>query len=103
MCAHKVDAMGYPVDPHLRSLQAHLSNLAAMWRYARRSNDIARQQELVRGYHDTLEQLYALGWDDGLDIEAELPHELMPEEYFQRAELRREQLRKELQQLKERQ
>lgn len=97
--AHEVDELGYPLDPELRSLQAYLGNLAAMWRHAKRTDDKARQAELVHEYHHTLEKLYSLGWDDGLDIESELPYDLMPQEYFDRAEKRREYERQRLKKL----
>jgi len=94
MCIpHATDDLGYPLDPELRSLQAYLGTLAGMWRHARRTNDHQRQHELVQAYHATLARLYELGWDDGLDIDAELPDRLMPEEYFHRAEQRKAKLR----------
>lgn len=86
---HEVDAVGYPLDPEMRGLQAYLATLAAMFRGAKRTNDQVEQKEIVQEYHTTLHKLYMLGWDDGLDREAELPYELMPEEYFKRAERRR--------------
>lgn len=82
---HQVDAIGYPVDPELRRLQGHLGTLAAMWRHAKSMNHPVRQAEIVKEYHQTLATLYALGWNDGLDIDAELPYDLMPQVYFQRA------------------
>ncbi len=38
-------------------------------------------------YHAVMERLYALGWDDELDFEDYLPHELMPEEYLRRNDI----------------
>jgi hypothetical protein len=95
MSPHAVDDIGYPLDPELRRLQARLGTLAGMWRHAKTSSDLLRQQELVEEYRQTLARLYELGWDDALDSDAELPDEYMPEEYFLRAAQRREQAREE--------
>ena len=80
MCAHKTDAVGYPLDPELRKLEFHLCGLAGDWRGS--WGDSNRQAEIVREYHATMAKLYALGWDGILDIECELLDELMPEEYL---------------------
>jgi len=79
---HEVDASGYPTDPHLRALQAKLGDLAAEWREVYRG--VEGQRDIVSDYHAVMAELYALGWDDMLDIDAELPEVLMPAEYVKR-------------------
>ncbi len=56
-----------------------LAELAAAWR-------THKKPELVQRYHHVLLTLLELGWDDELDVELELPNELMPAEYFLRYE-----------------
>jgi hypothetical protein len=41
-------------------------------------------QKVIEEYHATLTKLYELGWDAALDVDSELPDELMPEEYLKR-------------------
>jgi hypothetical protein len=82
MNAHEVDDIGLPLDPELRELEFHLGNLAAMWRGSKGMPE--RRREIVKEYHDTMAKLYSLGWDAILDIDCELPDELMPEEYLRR-------------------
>ncbi len=81
MCAHKVDELRYPVDPELRELEMNLCDLAGAWRG--NWGDPDRQAEFVREYHATMAKLYELGWDGTIDLECELPRELMPEKYMQ--------------------
>jgi hypothetical protein len=76
---HEVDKLGYPVDEEMRNLEFSLSDLAAMFRAAR--EDSQRQAEIVSEYSKILSDLYKLGWDGSLDAEAELPSNLMPQEY----------------------
>jgi hypothetical protein len=80
--AHTTDSIGYPLDPELRQREFHLGDLAALWRGS--YDDHERQQRIVQAYHETLAQLYRLGWDSVLDIESELPDALMPEAYMRR-------------------
>ena len=82
MCGHKVDEFGYPSDPKLRAREFHLCDLAGTWRAS--WGDPQRQEEIVREYHETVAELYSLGWDAGLDSECELPDRLMPTEYLRR-------------------
>jgi hypothetical protein len=82
MCAHEVDELRFPVDPELRELEMNLGDLAETWRGNWGNPD--RQAEMVREYHATMAKLYALGWDGTIDLECELPEELMPEEYLRR-------------------
>jgi hypothetical protein len=78
--AHERGLSGYPADPELNRLQSHLGHLAAEWRGA--LGGAERQRAIVQDYHATMRRLYELGWDDILDIDAELPRDLMPEEYY---------------------
>jgi hypothetical protein len=79
---HKVDSIGYPVDPELRRLEFLLGDLAAEWRGSCEHPE--KQQTIVITYHQTLRRLYDLGWDAELDLESHLPEEYMPEEYIKR-------------------
>jgi hypothetical protein len=82
MSAHKVDEIGYPLDPELRKLEFHLCELAGAWRASWGNPE--RQEEIVAEYHATMAKLYSLGWDGTLDMECELLKELLPEEYLKR-------------------
>ena len=82
MCVHQVDEFGYPADPELRKLEFHLCDLAGSWRGS--WGDPHRQEEIVNEYHATMAKLYSLGWDGTLDVECELPEDLIPEEYMRR-------------------
>ena len=82
MCAHRVDELGYPLDPELDALEDRLNILAGMWRGS--LGNLLGQGEIVREYHAILTKLYSLGWDGVLDIDGELPDELMPDEYLRR-------------------
>ena len=61
-------------------LERQLERTAATWHGA--SQD--RRPALEQQYAAILDQLYALGWDDYIDMQALLPDEHMPEMYFQR-------------------
>lgn len=82
MCAHEVDQFRYPVDPELRKLEIHVCDLAGAWRES--WGDPHHQEEIVDEYHATIAKLYSLGWEGTLDVECELPEELMPDEYMRR-------------------
>jgi hypothetical protein len=75
--SYEKDQSGCPVDPAMQRLISHLGELAARWRGSRKDG-------LVQEYHTTMQQLYDLGWDDDIDMDGELPDELMPEEYLKR-------------------
>ncbi|MCB8924802.1 MAG: hypothetical protein H6652_04165 [Ardenticatenaceae bacterium] len=85
MKSYETDEMGYPLDPELRALEFHLGNLAAKYRMHKYS-----AQKVIEEYHATLTKLYQLGWDAALDVESELPDELMPKEYLRRHSLSKE-------------
>lgn len=89
MDRYKRGELGFPLDPELRRLEIYLSDLAAAFRGTRGMPD--KQMEIVQEYHATLSQLYALGWNDSLDEDSKLPKRLMPEEYFRRVALLREE------------
>lgn len=58
----------------IASLVSQLGHIAGSWRETRES-------VYVKQYHDIYHKLRSLGWDGGIDVEAELPYELMPQEY----------------------
>jgi hypothetical protein len=78
---YKRDKLGYPADLKMHKLERRLGELAG--EYGEHFSP-DRDEEIVREYHITMHSLYALGWDDELDFDAHLPHELMPEEYLRR-------------------
>lgn len=63
----------------INELLNRLGDLAATWRGLIGEDD---KREVVQlDYAHTVEQLYALGWDDFLDIEDRLPYPHLPESY----------------------
>jgi hypothetical protein len=64
----------------LQKLEISLGHLAAEWRGS--FNDPEIQDSIVRQYHVAVQRLYELGWNEIIDIESELPEELMPREYL---------------------
>jgi hypothetical protein len=67
-------------DTHLLdTLETKLGWLAARWRGTRDAQEAA---VLVRHYQAILRCMIELGYHDSLDVDAELPDELMPTEYF---------------------
>lgn len=72
-------AGAFSKNPVYDALMWKLANLAGEWRGT-------KKPELVQRYHHVLLALLELGWDDELDVELELPNELMPAEYFLRYE-----------------
>lgn len=79
MTPHQIGLSGYPRDPELYRLQQHLGHLVGTYHAVQ--NDPTMQAHIVEEYHQTMRQLYACGWDDILDPEAELPAHMMPKEY----------------------
>lgn len=59
----------------IEALELQLSRAAANWRST-------KDAHFVKKYHDIYHKLRSLGWSDGIDAEAELPDELMPQEYL---------------------
>ena len=41
-----------------------------------------KNPEYIKQYHDLYNELRALGWDDSIDDDAQLPDQLMPQEYL---------------------
>jgi hypothetical protein len=79
---HEVDQLGYPVDPSLRQLEFELCDIAAQFRGW--ADDSNKRQEIIEEYHSVVAKLYTLGWDAILDMECELPEDVMPLEYKHR-------------------
>jgi len=79
---HEVDELELPIDPTLRALQLSLSKLVGEW--AQHKHNQEEAERIVGEYHDIVARLYSLGWDGYIDIEAQLPKRLMPEEYLRR-------------------
>ena len=71
---------GFSDNPLYDELMRKLGELDAQWRGT-------KSDTLVQRYHHVLFALMELGWtgkgQDALDVELELPDELMPPEYFQ--------------------
>lgn len=64
-----------PPRPNFAELERELGRLAYAWR----SNP---HDALVAQYQNTLRRMMRNGFDQPLDIDAELPDRLMPEEYL---------------------
>jgi hypothetical protein len=64
----------------LNALEQRLSDLAADWR----AGTPEERAVLAVTYAETLDALYAHGWDDLLDVESMLPDAVMPPGYFER-------------------
>lgn len=64
----------------MATLEQQLADLAADWR----ASDQAGRTRLATQYAQTLDALYAQGWDDLLDAESMLPDAEMPPQYFTR-------------------
>lgn len=79
MAANWGNGGAYSSDPSVRQLQIKLGELAALWRGS--IGDQEREDAAIKAYYNTLEQLYATGWNDVLDWDSELPDELMPQKY----------------------
>jgi hypothetical protein len=63
----------------LDALESKLGRLAARWRGTEDEDEAAA---LVRQYHSILRCMIELGYRDSLDVDAELPDALMPDEYL---------------------
>jgi hypothetical protein len=59
----------------IEALELKLSRTASKWRET-------KDAEYVKQYHDIYHKLRSLGWDAGIDVDAELPDRLMPQEYL---------------------
>jgi len=66
----------------IQPIRTVLVHLVGRWsRYKDDNPEIAK--EIVEHYNGLLRYLINTGWDDGLPLEAELPDELMPQEYLE--------------------
>lgn len=63
----------------LTEMEHSLSLLAARWRSRQNTPEAP---EIVRRYQSILRCMIELGYHDSLDVESELPDELLPQEYF---------------------
>ena len=62
----------------LDAMENELNYLAMEWRGLQRQS-----KEVVERYQTILRQMIALGFRQSLDVDAELPDALMPQEYFE--------------------
>jgi hypothetical protein len=58
----------------IEALESQLGRIAGTWRETEDSI-------YVKQYHDIYHKLVSLGWDGRIGVEAELPYELMPQDY----------------------
>jgi hypothetical protein len=65
----------------MEQMEESLAHLALHWRGHTTPED---SEELVRRYNAILTCMLKLGLDHPLDIDSELPDELMPQAYFER-------------------
>jgi len=69
-------------DDDIQHIRTVLVHLVGRWsRYKDDNPEIAK--EIVKNYNGLLSYLINTGWDEGLPLEAELPDELMPQEYLE--------------------
>jgi len=69
-------------DDDIQHIRTVLVHLVGRWsRYKDDNPEIAK--EIVGHYNGLLSYLINTGWNDGLPLEAELPDELMPQEYLE--------------------
>jgi hypothetical protein len=69
-----------PVDQEfISAMELKLSDLAALWRGRK---DTPEADGIVRQYQAVLRCMIELGFRSSLDVDAELPNRLMPQEYF---------------------
>lgn len=66
----------------LHDLETKINELAPSWRSAKRTGETERATAIVRQYQAVLRCMIELGFKDELDIDAELPDQLLPPEYL---------------------
>jgi hypothetical protein len=74
--------------PEIMNINTHLVNemerslalLAGRWRSRQNTPDA---ESIARQYQAILRCMIELGYQDSLDVDSELPDELMPQEYFE--------------------
>ncbi|RKZ82279.1 MAG: hypothetical protein DRR19_20930 [Candidatus Parabeggiatoa sp. nov. 1] len=64
----------------IQPIRIVLTYLAGRWRA--NQNNTVQAKEIVKHYNELLCFLINTGWNEGLSLEAELPDELMPQEYL---------------------
>lgn len=64
-----------------QELWEQLCTLAGKWWG---STDLEEREQLVKFYHETMQNLYDTGWDGVMDVECMLPDKLMPQKYIER-------------------
>jgi hypothetical protein len=67
------------IEPMLRNMEDSLSELAMRWRGSDSDEEAAA---IARQYQVILRCMVDLGFHQSLQIEAELPDDLMPQEYL---------------------
>jgi hypothetical protein len=60
----------------VEALEMKLSRAASNWR-------ATKDAKYVKEYHDIYHDLCSLDWDGAIDVESELPSDLMPKHYFE--------------------
>lgn len=77
--------LNHPVQEYnqalLEQMEITLAHLAMHWRGHPEPNV---EKDIVHRYRSILSCMLELGLDHPLDIDSELPHELMPEAYLKR-------------------
>lgn len=68
------------INPMLKKMEDSLSELAMLWRG---SDDDEEATAIVQHYQVILRCMIDLGFQQSLQVEAELPDDLMPQEYLQ--------------------
>ncbi len=66
----------------IRELGNHLNDLSISW--WQNKGNLLRQKEIAKEYSDTMDKMYALGWDGIIDLDESLPFKFMPEKYRKR-------------------
>ena len=69
-----------------KQLLQQISNISAGYRVSEIGSEL--ESKHVRMYHETMKQLFDLGWSGWLPFGQELPEKFMPREYFSRNLLR---------------
>ena len=77
METNRTPQYGLSDDPSFDVLMHELGCLAGAWRKT-------KNQEYVQKYQILCRALLEMGWKDELDLEALLPDQWMPQEYFER-------------------
>jgi hypothetical protein len=79
MINHPADVQENLIKPLLKQLEDSINHLALAWRSC---ESLEEEKWIEVRYRDILRCMIQLGFNQALDMDAELPHELMPQEYF---------------------